>query len=262
MLLELKNKISKSKINSNPFPYMFIKNIFDKKFVDELNAFLPSFEYLTGKEIMYQSESKSKKTILPSSAIYKKLDKNKLFKNVNNSFKKLQPTIIKKFKKYIKIHINKEYHNSKLKYHSSFSIMKKGYKKSSHLDRRDHLIHMIFYPESDASKGGEICLNKVKNKSNRVNDIFPSKNSWKIYKKYKVSNNSLLIILNVPWAYHSVSKYYGKKDRKYFYMVYDFPIKKSGSRTENRKKGFNKNDFWKQKVIVKSNKRKKIFLTE
>jgi len=88
MLLELKNKISKSKINSNPFPYMFIKNIFDKKFVDELNAFLPSFEYLTGKEIMYQSESKSKKTILPSSAIYKKLDKNKLFKNVNNSFKK------------------------------------------------------------------------------------------------------------------------------------------------------------------------------
>ena len=222
---------------------MFIKNIFDKKYVDKLNTFLPSFESLTGKEIMYQSESKSKKTILPSSVTYKKLDKNRLFKNVNRSFKKLQPTILKKFNKYIKIHINEKYLNSNLKYHSSFSIMKKGYKKSSHLDRRDHLIHMIFYPDSDASKGGEICLNKVKNKSNGVYDIFPSKNSLKIYKKYKVSNNSLLIILNVPWAYHSVSKYYGKKDRKYFYMVYDFPIKKSGSRTENRKKDIMKTTF-------------------
>ena len=45
-------------------------------------------------------------------------------------------------------------------------------------------------------------------------------------------------------------------------MVYDFPIKKSGSMTKNRKKGFNENDFWKEKVSVKSNKRKKVFLTE
>ena len=103
MMLELKKKILKSKIHTSPFPYMFIKNIFDKKYVDKLNTFLPSFENLTGKEIMYQSESKSKKTILPSSVTYKKLDKNRLFKNVNRSFKKLQPTILKKFNKYIKI---------------------------------------------------------------------------------------------------------------------------------------------------------------
>ena len=31
-------------------------------------------------------------------------------------------------------------------------------------------------------------------------------------------------------------------------MVYDFPIKKSGSKAENRKKGYNENDFWKQNV--------------
>ena len=42
--------------------------------------------------------------------------------------------------------------------------MTKGYKKSPHIDRRDHLIHMIFYSESDASKGGEIIINKVKKK--------------------------------------------------------------------------------------------------
>ena len=106
---------------------------------------------------MYQSKSKSKKTILPSSDTYKKLSKNKFFRMLNIYFENLKPVITKKFDKQIKIHVNKQYHQSKLKYHSSFSVMKKGYKKSSHLDRRDHLIHMIYYSDSDSSKGGEIC---------------------------------------------------------------------------------------------------------
>ena len=120
---------------------------------------------------------------------------------------------------------------------------------------------MVFYPYSESSRGGEICLDKIK-KPQETYDIFPSKNSLKISKKYKVTNNSCIIILNVPWAYHSVNNYYGNKDRKYFYMVYDFPIKKSGSKIVNRKKGFNENDFWKYKVKVKSENRKKVFLTE
>ena len=45
-------------------------------------------------------------------------------------------------------------------------------------------------------------------------------------------------------------------------MVYDFPIKKSGSIIKNRKKGFNNNDYWVNKVSVKSNRRKNFFLTE
>ena len=45
-------------------------------------------------------------------------------------------------------------------------------------------------------------------------------------------------------------------------MVYDFPINKPGSKVANRKKGFNENDFWMQKVKVKSAIRKKKFLTE
>ena len=261
MLGKLQKKIYKSKLSTDPFPYLFIKNFFNEKFVHDLNKSLPSYKNLNGKEIMYQSKSKSKKTILPSSDTYKKLSKNKFFRMLNVYFKNLKPVITKKFDKQIRIHVNKRYHRSNLKYHSSFSVMKKGYKKSSHLDRRDHLIHMIYYSDSDSSKGGEICLNKIK-RPQKIYDIFPNKKSLKTYKKYKISNNSLLIILNVPWAYHSVSYYHGNKDRKYFYMVYDFPIKKSGSMTKNRKKGFNENDFWKEKVSVKSNKRKKVFLTE
>lgn len=261
MLKQARQKILKSKINLEPFPYIFVRNFLDRKFLKKLNDFLPSFYELEGTGIQYQSESKSKKTILPSSKVYKKLVRNKFFDKINIIFKNLKPVIVKKFEKQIKIHVNKKFHKSKVIYHSSFSIMRKGYKKSSHLDRRDHLIHMIFYPESQSSKGGDLFLNKIK-KSQEIYDIFPSKNSLKISKRYKVTNNSCIIILNVPWAYHSVSPYYGKKDRKYFYMVYDFPISKPGSKVANRKKGFNENDFWKQKVKVKSVIRKKKFLTE
>ena len=261
MFKKVQKKIVKERLYTKPFPYMFIKNFFDNDFVKNLNKMLPSFEMINEKDVVYQSKSKSKKTILPNSKDYKKLQKNKSFNKINFIFKKLQPFIIKKFKQEIKKNVNKEYHNSKLKYHSSFSIMRAGYKKSAHLDRRDHLIHMIFYPDSDSTKGGEIILNELK-KHDGTFDIFPNRKNLKINKKYKVSNNSCLIILNVPWAYHSVSNYYGSKDRKYFYMVYDFPIKKSGSKAENRKKGFNKNNFWKQDVMIRSLKRKKIFLTE
>ena len=61
---------------------------------------------------------------------------------------------------------------------------------------------MIYYSDS-TQKGGEICLNKIK-RPQKIYDIFPNK-KFKNLQKYKISNNSLLIILNVPWAYHSVS---------------------------------------------------------
>ena len=75
MFSDVKKKISKVKINLHPFPYIFIKNIFEEKYVDKLNSFLPAYKNLKGKEILFQSKSRSKKTILPSSAIYKKLSK-------------------------------------------------------------------------------------------------------------------------------------------------------------------------------------------
>ena len=176
-------------------------------------------------------------------------------------FKKLKPEIVKKFNSQIKLHVKKKYQKSKLNYHSSFSLMRKGYIKSSHLDRRDHLLHILYYPYSDSKNGGDLHIDKLK-KHKKVYDVFPDKKNLITHKKYKVKNNSCLFTLNVPWAYHSVSKYKGNKDRKYFYVVYDFPIEKIGSKLKNRKKGFNLNDFWNSEVSTKSNKRKKIFLSE
>ena len=51
--------------------------------------------------------------------------------------------------------------------------MRKGYLKSAHLDRRDHLLHILFYPSSDSSKGGDIQIMKLKkNPKNKINLIF------------------------------------------------------------------------------------------
>ena len=41
--------------------------------------------------------------------------------------------------------------------------------------------------------------------------IFFQTKNLKTKKKYKVKNNFCIFILNVPWAYHSVSKYMSKR---------------------------------------------------
>ena len=258
-----RQKILKTKVQKNPFPFLFIDDLISKKDLNNLNNALPSYNSIIKDEVLYQSSSRTKASVLPKSTTYNQLNKNREFKKINSLFNKLKPVIVKKFENYINLYVEKKSSIDSLKYHSLYAVMKKGYIKSPHIDRRDHLIHILFYPSSDPSKGGEICLHKLKDKK-KIFDVFPSKKNLEIKKKYKVHNNSCIIILNVPWAYHSVSMYKSLVDRKYLYMVYDFPItkSKSGSIIKNRKAGFNENQFWNNEVKVKSLKRKKVFLTE
>ena len=107
---------------------------------------------------------------------------------MNKTFEKIKPHIIKKFKTQIKKNVNRNFVNSKIKYHMNFALMKKGYLKSAHLDRRDHLISAIYYPTSVKNKGGELQLCKIKNKQ-KVFDVFPSKKSLKIVKNFKIEQN-------------------------------------------------------------------------
>ena len=53
--------------------------------------------------------------------------------------------------------------------------------------------------------------------------MFFKKEQTKIVNKFKTSDNFCLFIFNTPWSYHSAKKYI-EKDRKYFYIAYDFPI--------------------------------------
>ena len=73
---------------------------------------------------------------------------------MNDNFKKIKPIIIKKFKKEILKNVNPSFIKSKIKYNMNFALMKKGYLKSAHLDRRDHHISGIYYPTSKKNKGG------------------------------------------------------------------------------------------------------------
>ena len=45
--------------------------------------------------------------------------------------------------------------------------------------------------------------------------------------------------------YHSVTKYFGNKERKYLYAVFDFPTSNTNYKLSKRKKGNNDNIFGK-----------------
>ena len=263
MLNQARKKIKQSKLNLEPFPYFTIDNLLPKKYLKKINKILPGYSEINDKDIYFQSSSKTKKTLLPSSNRYKILSKNRDFKKLNVLFKSLKSEIISKFKKSIKENVEKKFQNSKFSYHSTYSVMRKGYIKSAHLDRRDHLLHILFYMSSDSSNGGEIKIMKL-NKKNKNNsyDIFPSKKELKVSKSYKVKDNFCLFTLNVPWSYHAVSKYNGKKDRKFMYVVCDFPSASTGKKLTKRKKGNNQNEYWKSKVQIMSQNRKKTFFSE
>jgi len=261
MFLGVKNKIQNSKLHKIPYPYLAINNFLPKKYLNSLNKILPSYDELQGDGLLYQSTSKTKKTIFPNSKQFKNLNKKKSFKDLNLLFKKLDSTLVKKFEKEINTFTTISAKKTKLDYSFSYSVMKKGYLKSSHIDRRDHLIHCIFYPYSNHFKGGDILKKKLKKKK-KYFDIFPKKQDLKTNRKFKVKNNFCIFILNVPWAYHSVTKYMSKKDRKYFYIAYDFKIPKRKVNYKKSKKGYNANLFWKNKVALISKNRRKKFLSE
>ena len=56
----------------------------------------------------------------------------------------------------------------------SLSLMRRGYIKSTHRDRRDHLIHALFYIISESTKGGDIQIIKLKKKQikTKLKDLF------------------------------------------------------------------------------------------
>ena len=261
MILNIKKKIEKSKIILEPFPHIIIRNLLPRTALNKLNKVLPDYDDVDDSNIIFQSSSKTKKTIMPDTKIFKKLLKKKIFKEVNVSLKKIKPAILKKFSDQIKKNVNFNFVNSKIKYNMNFGLMIKGYLKSAHLDRRDHLISGIYYPTSEKNKGGNLHLCGTVGKL-KLFDVFPSKKNLNVIKNYKVNNNFCVFFLNVPWAYHAVSEYKGETDRKYFYIDYDFSLRESSSSTKNRKKGSNLNSLWKLPVKVKSLSRKETFFSE
>lgn len=261
MLASIKKKINDAKLIVDPFPHFVIKNFLPLSKLSKLNQILPNYSDISDDNVIFQSSSKTKKTVMPDSKIFKKLIEIQIFNEVNSNLKKIKKTVIKKFNKEITENVNRKFINSKIKYNMNFAMMKKGYLKSAHLDRRDHLISGIYYPTSKKGQGGNLQMYKTK-KNKQSFDVFPSKKDLKITKNYNIKENFCVFFLNVPWAYHGVSEYNGKTDRKYFYIDYDFKSKVSSSKSRNRAKGFNQNPYWKRSVSVKNIERRQKFFSE
>ena len=190
MFQEVKHRIEKSRVVLQPFPHIVIKNLFPLKKLKKLNEVLPNYKDVESTNVFFQSSSETKKIILPESKIFKNLQNKKIFKETKNLFSKIKPIIIKKFKKEIDKNVNVKFINSKIKFNMNFALMKKGYLKSPHIDRRDHLISSIFYPKSEQNKGGNLQLWKLK-KKNKFMTFFHQKKILALEKILKLTKISV-----------------------------------------------------------------------
>ncbi len=255
------HKIENSKLELKPFPHIIIKDFIPKELFLKFTASLPNYHDLKGENIFTQSKSGTKKSIFYESNFFKKINsKNKYFKEVILIFKKIEKSVNKKFNKEFNKHIRKKYISSKTTFSCSLSSCIKRYKKSAHLDRREHKITFLYYPQIQKNYGGNLCLWSTKKKE--IYDVFPPRKNINISKKILPSPNSCVISLNTPDSYHSVTEFLGDKERKYFYAVYDFPTYDDNYKLKERKKGNNQNIFWKLPVKVFSKKRMLNFINE
>ena len=255
------HKIKNSQLKLKPFPHIIIKDFIPKKLFLEFTASLPNYHDLNGENIFTQSKSGTKKSIFYESNFFKKIDsKNKHFKEVILIFKKIEKIINEKFSKEFNKYIKKKYISSKTKFSCSVSSCINNYKKSVHLDRREHKITLLYYPQIQKNYGGNLCLWSTKKKE--IYDVFPPRKNINISKRILPSPNSCVITLNTPDSYHSVTKFTGNKERKYLYAVYDFPTFDDNYKLKERKKGNNQNNFWKLPVKVFSRERMLNFINE
>ena len=63
-------QIEKSKLNTKPFPYFSVNNLLPAKNLKNLNKALPGFKEVIGDDILFQSTSQTKKTMLPNKLLW------------------------------------------------------------------------------------------------------------------------------------------------------------------------------------------------
>ena len=98
MIKFAKHKITQSKIYTDPFPHIVIKNFLPNKKLAELNTILPDYKDIVNKNVIFQSSSETKKTIMPDSIIFKKLQRKKYLKKSMKLLKRLNHLLLKNLK--------------------------------------------------------------------------------------------------------------------------------------------------------------------
>jgi len=125
------------------------------------------------------------------------------------------------------------------------------YRRGCHLDRRRHLIQMLFYlngPEDYAPEGGELLLFQRKGRSSVDFDKFPAADQIEVAKRVEPSRNRLVVMLNGSTSYHGVQPLRASAGyRKFVYAALD-PVATA-------------DDAWPTTTVV-SQARRRAFLAE
>jgi hypothetical protein len=248
------NKIKSANIIFEPYPHIVIENFLEDDFFKKLN--LPNYDDIDDN-VYFQDNKHSKKSIVDNSldnSNYLKLLKiNKNFKSFDDIFKnniEIKNVIFKKFEKYLKEHLSMNLDDINTTTSINYSVSKPGYLKEIHIDRREHIINILYYlNECDDSAKLELWKEK---KLSEINDVFPKRSDLLLSKSYPIKKNSAIIMINLPCAYHSVSIQSSKfLNRKYIYVVWDYVKNSRITNVAN-----NKSIIWKKKVsVVNENRR-------
>ena len=251
------NKIKTANITLEPYPHIVIDNFLEDNFFKKFN--LPNYDEFDDN-VYFQDNKHSKKSIVDNSldnSNYLKLLKNKNFNLFDDIFKnniEIKNVIFKKFEKYLKEHLSMNLDDIDTTTSINYSVSKPEYLKEIHIDRREHIINILYYlNECDDSAKLELWKEK---KLSEINDVFPKRSDMLLIKSYPIKKNSAIIMINLPWAYHSVSVQSSKfLNRKYIYVVWDYV---KNSRIENVSN--NESIIWKKKVSVVDENRRKNFI--
>lgn len=203
----ISEKIFKSKLNTEPFKYIHIKDFFDKKTVKKLLKNFPNKKYFIKKSNYTKYDTKRKFLILYdmhknywfNSKFWKKYIK----KNFHYDYKN---ALIEKFLPYIRKPLSKElnYVNIRIE----LSIDEIGYKLDPHTDEPSRLITNLIYLNKTRSKKKKIGFNILKHKKNKLNysgKHLSEKNFVKV-KTLPYGMGNMLAFLRSGNSYHSVNK--------------------------------------------------------
>jgi len=243
VLEHLSNLFDKNKIDLDPFPHIYMENVFPKKYYEEIQSNVPKKE----KYIAINKTGRVDKNYSPDRYIFDLLveDNVNQLENINQIFWKelieiltskiLFNKVLNTFKEIIKDRINNfsileknQLGNEPFNFSLKTSLIKDftNYSLGVHTDNVEKLITFLFYiPKDNKLSDFGTSLYKSKNREHMENDKHLSEEETSLYfEKIKTCNflpNSLLVFPRTNISYHGVEKInIYKKERNLLLLNY------------------------------------------
>ena len=108
-----------------------------------------------------------------------------------------------------------------------FSVSEKGYFRGPHRDRDSRVLNFLIYlNELKKKDGGVLSFYKVKNKNNYNYPRFPKQKEVFVSDKIISKQGVGAFFLSTPDSYHAVSKFYGKVNKKRYFIYGSYSLNK------------------------------------